>query len=196
MGNPFFHFRIKQWLIFSIVVYGIFSLALFALSAKTKADSTALLSAAPVLAQGEPFYPVDKIEIPSLGVAAPLLSVDSTDPKDFKEPLTKGVTLYPSANPGSQGSAIILGHSAPSWWPSINYDWVFSEINTLEQGDEIIIDFQGKRHVFKTQGVIFLDKGEEIPSWALASKTPTILLVSCWPPGINNKRIVVQAEAI
>ncbi|MDO8633001.1 MAG: sortase [bacterium] len=192
MGHTFPQFTLKHWVILTVFTYGLISLFLFSLSAKS-ANESALLSAAPSL-KGETLYPVDKIVIPALDIVAPITAVSSTDPKDFKLPLKEGVALYPSVKPGDNGGAIILGHSSPPGWPKINYDWVFSTINTLQENDEIIVYFQGKKYVFAVSGSLFLGKGQDIPSWALASRTPTLLLVSCWPPGINNKRIVMLAE--
>lgn len=137
----------------------------------------------------------DSIEIPKLGIVAPLIRVESTNPDDFREPLTKGVAWYPSANPGQNGSAIILGHSAPPGWPKINYDWVFSKITNLEQGDKIYIYFNNKKYEYEAKRSLFLKRGEEIPAWELTNEKPALLLVSCWPPGINNKRVIIRAEA-
>lgn len=192
MRHIFYHISLKKWFLITVFIYAFVSFSLYILSTRNISDP-ALLSSE-VSAETGIAYPVDKIEIPKLGVVAPLSFVASTDPADYKQPLKEGVALYPSAKPGTRGSAIILGHSAPLGWPKINYDWVFSNISTLKLGDEILIYYEGKKYTFKTTGSLLLKKGQDIPSFALASQNPTILLVSCWPPGINNKRIVVQAE--
>lgn len=192
MRHIFNHIPLKRWFLITLSIYVFVSFTLYILSTRSISDPALLSSEAS--AETADVYPVDKIEIPKLGVIAPLSFVASTDPNDYKQPLKAGVALYPSSKPGSRGSAIILGHSAPLGWPKINYDWVFSNISTLKLGDEIVVYYEGKKHVFRTTGSLLLQKGQDIPSFALASQNPTILLVSCWPPGINNKRIVVQAE--
>lgn len=133
------------------------------------------------------------VEIPSLGITVPLLVVNSEDPQDFVEPLKKGVTLFPSAMPGQKGTAVILGHSAPPGWPRINYDWAFSDIQKLKQGDKVAITFENKEYVYSVTETIFLQKGQEIPAEYLSADDGHIILVSCWPPGIDNKRIGVYA---
>lgn len=185
---------LKKWFFVTIFIYAFISFTLYILSARNPVDPALLSSEAS--AEAAVVYPIDKIEIPSLQVVAPISFVDSTNPQDFKQPLKEGVALYPGAEPGDKGSAIILGHSAPPGWPKINYDWVFSNISTLKLGDEILVYYGGKKYVFHTTGSLLLRSGQDIPSFALASQTPTVLLVSCWPPGINNKRIVVQAELL
>lgn len=131
------------------------------------------------------------ISIPKINIEAPIIFVNSTQPKDFLKPLKEGVTHYPSALPGESGRTIILGHSAPSGWPKINYDWVFSNLNKLERGDEVFIFFNNQKYRYLVKEKIFLRKGQDLPSQNSDSE---LILISCWPPGIDNKRIGVLAE--
>jgi len=134
------------------------------------------------------------VSIPKIKIEVPLVFVDSTRPKDFIGPLSKGVAHYPSALPGEQGRIIILGHSAPPGWPRINYDWAFSELNKLENGDEVLIFFNNNQYKYIVREKTFLNSSQEIPSFSLDNSKSELLLISCWPPGIDNKRIVVRAE--
>ena len=138
----------------------------------------------------------DSIVIPKIEIEAPIILVDSTQPKDFIEPLKNGVTHYPSSLPGESGEIIILGHSSPPLWPKINYDWVFSELDTLEPGNEIYVYFNNLRYKYVVKGKVFLQKGQDLPSFASDDSRSKLLLVSCWPPGIDNKRIVVHSELV
>ena len=133
------------------------------------------------------------LEIPKIGVLAPLIVANSSE-KDLETKLNGGVVVFPnSALPGKSGQTIILGHSAPPDWPKIKYDWVFSRLNELNEGDEIKIYFENKEYVYFVKNKIFLEKGEETPGYSTASEN-TLLLISCWPPGKNSKRIVVEAK--
>lgn len=136
------------------------------------------------------------IEIPKIGVEAPIAFVESTNPKDFLEPLKKGVAHYPSALPGQKGASIILGHSAPVGWLGSFYDGVFSDLKDLEVGDDISVLVDGTSHTYRVSVKVFLDRGHDIPESLIQSDAPRLLLLSCWPPGINNKRIMIQAEKI
>ena len=132
------------------------------------------------------------LEIPKIGVLAPLIVANSSE-KDLETKLNGGVVVFPnSALPGQTGQTIILGHSAPPDWPKIKYDWVFSRLNELEEKDEIKVYFENKEYVYFVKNKIFLEKGEETPDYSTASEN-TLLLISCWPPGKNLKRIMVEA---
>ena len=135
----------------------------------------------------------NSLEIPKIGVLAPLI-VANSDEKDLETKLNGGVVVFPnSALPGKSGQTIILGHSAPPDWPKIKYDWVFSRLNELEEKDEIKVYFENKEYVYFVKNKIFLEKGEETPDYSTASEN-ILLLISCWPPGKNSKRIVVEAK--
>ena len=145
------------------------------------------------LAKDDYFYKEGIIEIPKIRIEAPVIFLEQTDKKDFEEALERGVLYYPnSALPGEEGSAIILGHSAPSNWPKINYDWVFNDLNKLETGDIIYIFFNYQRYNYKVRNKFFFDKGEEIPLPDLTNFKSVLTLLSCWPPGKDQKRIAVE----
>lgn len=138
----------------------------------------------------------NSIVIPKIKIEAPIILVDSTRPEDFIEPLKNGVTHYPSSLPGESGEIIILGHSSPPLWPKTNYNWVFSDLNTLESGDEIYVYFNNSQYKYVVEGRVFLQAGQELPSFATDDSRSKLLLISCWPPGIDNKRIVVYSELV
>jgi len=132
------------------------------------------------------------IEIPRLGISAPLILVEKEN--EVQKALDRGVVLFPnSALPGKEGQTIILGHSAPLGWPKIKYDWIFSDLGQLSKGDEIFVYFDNKKFTYLVKNKIFLDKGEELPQDLTSSKN-MIVLISCWPPGKDFKRIAVLAE--
>jgi len=138
----------------------------------------------------DPVYQKDSIEIKKIGILAPLISVSKEE--EIKKMLDKGAVLWPkSVLPGEKGQTIILGHSAPPHWPKVKYDWIFSNLNSLEKGDEIVIYFQNKKYIYIVENKIFLKKGEEVPP---TDSTKSILfLISCWPPGKDLKRIAIEA---
>jgi len=138
---------------------------------------------------------VDSVEIPKIEISAPLIFVESENEKDYKAPLLKGVVhYYQSAVPGEAGQTIILGHSAPSGWPKINYDWVFSNLNDLNIEDEVFVNYKNHQYHYIVSGKFFLDKGEEIPTNDLTNSKNVLILISCWPPGVNQRRIAIEAE--
>jgi len=136
----------------------------------------------------------NSLEIPKIEVSAPLIFVE--DPDKVHKTLDNGVVHYPdSVLPGEKGQTIILGHSAPPNWPDIKHDDVFSRLNELDKGDEVFVYFDHQEYVYSVIKKIFLEKGEEIPD-ALTNSDNMLILISCWPPGKDYRRIAVQAELI
>ena len=134
----------------------------------------------------------DSLEIPKIEVSAPLIFVENRD-KVYKT-LDNGVVHYPdSVLPGEKGQTIILGHSAPPNWPDIKYDNVFSRLNELEEGDEIFIYFEHQKYNYSVTNKFFLERGEEIPEY-LTNSDNMLVLISCWPPGKDIRRIAVEAK--
>ncbi|MDD5145868.1 MAG: sortase [Candidatus Pacebacteria bacterium] len=134
----------------------------------------------------------NSIEIPKIETSVPLVFPVGSSTKDISQALNVGTVHFPnSALPGESGQTIILGHSAPANWPKIKYDWVFSKLNDLEAGDEIFVYFQYKKIKYAVFKKIFLEKGEDVP--VLTNSENTLVLISCWPPGKDIRRIAVEA---
>jgi LPXTG-site transpeptidase (sortase) family protein len=134
------------------------------------------------------------LEIPKIGISVPLIVSPEASQKDLEILLDEGAVYYPgSALPGQAGETVILGHSAPPQWPQIKHDWIFSRLDELTRGDEIDVYFNGQKFTFRVSGKFFLDRGEELPQ-TLTKVKNVLLLISCWPPGKDIKRIAVTAE--
>ncbi len=138
----------------------------------------------------------NSIEIPAIGLESSLVLAQSVN-DNFRKLLDKGVVHYPtSVMPGSQGQTIILGHSAPPGWPKIKHDWVFTKLNNLKEGDQVVINFNHQRIVYSVVGKVIIDKGEELPVNPLTNSDNVLVLLSCWPPGKNIQRIAVEAKLV
>lgn len=136
---------------------------------------------------------IDSIEIPTLNVFAPIIFVESE--KEIKKALEKGVVHFPGSDlPGEEGIIILEGHSAPPGWPKIKYDWVFSNLGQLNVGDEIVLNFKNCKFFYKVKEGKILKRGEEIPKEWQQKDGERLILISCWPPGKDIKRIAILAE--
>jgi LPXTG-site transpeptidase (sortase) family protein len=136
----------------------------------------------------------NSLEIPKIGIEAPLIVDKNLDDNGVSKALDRGVVYYPgSVLPGEKGQTIILGHSAPPGWPKIKYDWVFTRLNELTEGDEIFVYFDNKKYTYSLKDKIFLERGGEIPK-GLTNSENVLVLISCWPPGKDIRRIAVVAE--
>ena len=136
----------------------------------------------------------NSIEIPKINTAAPLLLV--SDESQVHAALDKGVVHFPnSALPGEKGTVVILGHSASLGWPHIKYDWVFSYLSNLERGDIILIYFNHCKYSYRVRKKFVLARGAETPKVHEGSQG-ILLLLTCWPPGRDYKRLAVEAVLV
>lgn len=133
------------------------------------------------------------IEIPALGISAPMTVNQDLNNNGVYDALNNGVVYYPgSALPGQLGQTTILGHSAPPGWPKIKYEWVFSGLQDLSKGDQIIVYYNNRKLTYTVTDIIFLDRGETVP--ILTNNKSSVILISCWPPGKNIRRIGIVAQ--
>ncbi len=137
----------------------------------------------------------DSVQIESIGIKAPLIIPDGESDAEIYDALKRGVAHFPTSSlPGEKGVMILLGHSSPPNWPKIDYDWVFTEAELLEPGDEVRIVFGGRVFTYLVTEKIFLEIGQDVPSYD--SDEREMILLSCWPPGKNIKRIGVRGVLI
>jgi len=139
-------------------------------------------------------FKLNALEIPKIGIEAPMVFSTSTEKQLLAKDLDTGVVYYPgSVYPGQSGQIVILGHSAPVGWPKVKYDWIFSEINKLEAGDKILIDLNNKQYTYIVKSTKIIQKGAEVPQDGFSPDSSVLTLISCWPPGKDYQRIAVQA---
>jgi len=137
------------------------------------------------------------IEIPSISIEAPIVFAKSTDAKSISKELEGGVVYYPgSVYPGQQGQIVVLGHSAPSGWPKVRYDWVFSDLEKLKVGDSILVHLNNKRYTYIVKETRIIKVGADVPSIDYSNSKNVLTLISCWPPGKDYQRIAVVAELV
>lgn len=137
------------------------------------------------------------LTVPKLNISAPLISAQNSDNAYIQNLLKQGVVVYPTSSmPGKPGASIILGHSAPPGWPKISYDWIFSSLNNLQPGDMIQVTSREEEYRYAVTKKFFLNRGEDMAISNTTSSISTLLLITCWPPGIDKKRIVIQAELL
>ena len=137
------------------------------------------------------------MEIPKISISVPIVFSNSTDKAALKKDLDKGVVYYPgSVYPGQAGQIVVLGHSAPPGWPKIKYDWVFNDLDKLVPGDIILVDLNNKQYTFIVKQKKIIDKGADIPQDGFSAGGNVLTLITCWPPGKDYKRMIIQAELL
>lgn len=140
------------------------------------------------------------LQIPSLGIKAPIVFEPSTDENVIYKSLEKGIVHYSETpRPGEKGVSIILGHSSAYSWYRGDYGSIFSQISKLKDGDVILIDSGSQKLSYEvSRSIIFSPKTEtdfELRELELANGS-SIVLMTCWPTGTNAKRIAVRADLI
>ncbi len=134
----------------------------------------------------------DIVIIPSINVNAPIVTTNTDDAVKLKKLLDDGAVIYPSSPGfGKTGQTILMGHSAPPNWPEIKHDTIFSRLAELGQDDKIIVVYDDKTYTYSFSNSEIIPKGGEIPP---TSADSALVLVSCWPPGRDLQRIIVQAK--
>ena len=143
----------------------------------------------------------DLLVLPKFDIKAPIWTVTSENKKEIYANLKKGVVIYPTTSlPGGEYS-IILGHSSRYPWEPGKYKAVFSLLNELTVGDRIHVFWQQKALVYEVVDKrIFLPypKGEEYTEniFPPNSQEKTLILQSCWPVGVDYKRIAIKTKLI
>ena len=124
-----------------------------------------------------------RIEIPALGVSAPMTILGLGDDGTVQVPPLNNHNLAGwykgSVTPGQQGTAVILGHV-----DSYTGESVFFNIKTLKAGDQIkVVRADGSIAVFAVDGVQKVVKAT-FPAEAVYANTtyPSLRLITCGGP--------------
>jgi LPXTG-site transpeptidase (sortase) family protein len=104
---------------------------------------------------------------------------------------------YPnSALPGQTGNAFVFGHSVlPMFYNPRNYKAIFSTIDRLDVGDEIVVEYNNLKYKYLVEGQqikkpIDVDPLAEFKPRYLNEST--ITLMTCYPAGSKVMRLLVQ----
>lgn len=132
------------------------------------------------------------IVINKIGAVLPIVNPNTYNINDLHTDLDSGVVLYPgSVLFGQKGQTVILGHSAPDNWPNIKHDTAFSRIDELTPGDLIIVYFNDEVFNYRVTRTEIINKGGDLSG--IPPEGNSLVLVTCWPPGKDLKRIVVES---
>ncbi|MBU1177776.1 sortase [Patescibacteria group bacterium] len=136
----------------------------------------------------------DRIQIPKIGVAAPVIYNSGISEQEIVDNLNTGVVFYNNSDlPNESGLAIYFGHSSNYWWRPGQYDTVFSLIPKLVTGDQIDIYYSGQKYTYQVTDQKIISQ----QAWSQLQHFPTkngLALVTCWPLGTTWRRYVVWAE--
>lgn len=134
-------------------------------------------------------YKSFSVSIPSINLINANVNVDSND---FEVSLSH---LPGSALPGEMGNVFISGHSSlPIFFRQGNYKAIFSKLPDIKKGDVIDIEAGGQKYEYIVKGLSIVDP-KDIGVINPPNSTGRFMsLMTCVPPGLYLKRLVVLAE--
>jgi sortase A len=153
-----------------------------------------------VAADGSVITPINQdfsIIIPKIGVNAPVIAnVNPAKPGEYDAALLKGVAQSStSVLPDANGTVYLFSHST-------NYDWFVKDLNAvfylvknLTQGDLIVVVYKGKEYTYRLRETRVVNPSE-VSYLVPQTKTKSLILQTCWPPGTTSKRLLVFADLI
>lgn len=139
--------------------------------------------------ENKPNYSVFSLTINKLKLKDVKVIVDSND-------LQGGLVHLPgTAIPGEKGNVFISGHSAGSAFFSPK-EVYFSKLQDLKKGDEIIVEAGGTKFTYQVIGLTVVNPKDLSVIKAPDDQGRYISLMTCVPPGLNFKRLVVLGKLI
>jgi len=113
------------------------------------------------------------------------------------ENLAESLIQYPgTALPGDYGNTVIFGHSVlPQFFNPKNYKTIFSTLPTLEEGDEILVDFDGVEYHYQVIKMIEVSP-DDVSILEQRYDGEYLSLVTCVPPGTYLRRLIVMAKLV
>lgn len=132
------------------------------------------------------------LSVPSLNIKDAKVLVDSNN-------LDKALAHLPgTALPGERGNVFISGHSGGfrSYLAGDDYKYksIFSNLYKLKKEEVIIINVEGQTFKYRVLGIRVVDPKDLSVVNPPDEMGRYITLMTCVPPGINSKRLVVLGK--
>lgn len=145
--------------------------------------------------------PEPKLIIPKINVDVPVVYGVGADEKSQMAAMQHGVAHWPGGDqaksvPGQAGNTVIAGHSSNDLFEASEYKFVFAQVEKLEKGDKIFAHYQGKRYTYLVTRKDIIKPVGEWQNIITQTDKPMLVLVTCWPLGTAQKRLLVTAEQI
>lgn len=131
-------------------------------------------------------------------ISVPLIKIEDARGFIDSNDLISGLAHLPgSALPGERGNVFISGHSAlpVAFKGNKNYGAIFAKLNALKKGDLIKVS-AGGNYNYQVLGIKIVDPKDLSVINPPDSTGRYITLMTCVPPGLNTKRLVVLGKMI
>lgn len=137
----------------------------------------------------QPNYSRFNLAVPKLKIEGMEVFVDTND-------LSKGLVHLPGSSlPGERGNVFISGHSALSPLFALKTA-PFAKLSDLRKGDKIVLETSSAKFVYEVAGFKIVDPTDVSVIQAPTSRGRYVSLMTCVPPGLNLKRLVVLGKMI
>lgn len=134
-------------------------------------------------------YTEFSLSIPKIKVQSAEVKVASTDIDNSL------IQLAGSALPGEKGNVFISGHSSlPIFFKDNNYKAIFSNLPTLEKGDQIQVRALGQEFNYVVENLKVVDVSDTSVINPPDKEGRFLSLMTCVPPGLTLKRLIVLAK--
>lgn len=136
------------------------------------------------------------LAIEKIGVRVPvILDVDGEHEYKYFKALKDGVAhMKGTAKPGENGNVVIFGHSSMDIGTTGKYGEIFANLNKLRKGDEIKLlnteDKSNLKYKVSSKKIVMPEDTYVIDQ----TKQSHLTLLTCWPIGSDEKRLVIFAE--
>lgn len=149
----------------------------------------------------EILYPQDpsfSVIIPKIGANEKITpNVDSDNEKEYLEVLKHSIAhAKGTAFPGVDGTTYLFAHSTDNFWDVGRYNAIFYLLNKMENGDDVVLFFGGKRYNYKVYDTKIVDSNDTHYIDSALGQGERVILQTCWPPGTAWKRLLVFAKPI
>lgn len=136
-----------------------------------------------------PNYSQFQLTVSRLSIEKEAVFVDSND-------LSKGLAQLPgSALPGEKGNLFISGHSALNRLFATQKA-IFAKLTDLKKGDEILVEAAGSKFKYRVVEIKVVDPKDLSVIPAPDEVGRYISLMTCVPPGLNYKRLVIIGKMV
>lgn len=129
------------------------------------------------------------ISVPKLKIDGLSVDVDSND-------LSGGLVHLPGVSlPGERGNVFISGHSALSPLFSLKKA-AFAKLQDLKKGDRIILEAEGTEFIYEVEMLKVVDPKDLSVINPPDKMGRYVTLMTCVPPGLNFKRLIVLGKML
>ena len=135
------------------------------------------------------------ITIPKINLSAKVIpNVDITNESLYKDQLKEGVAhALGSYLPGENGPVFLFAHSTDSVEDISKYNAEFFAVKDLKVGDEIDLHFSGADYRYKITNTKVISPSDLS---FIKNSHANLILSTCFPPGTDWQRLVVEAATI